>query len=62
MGGGDSKGEAREKKNDKVEKVEEEVLERREELRTPGPVDIVGTEEYEEGEISSSSEIEVQCL
>ena len=60
MGGGDSKGEAREKK--KVEKVEEEVLERREELRTPGPVDIVGSEEYEEGEISSSSEIEVQCL
>jgi len=27
--------------------------------RTPGPVDIVGSEEYEEGEISSSSEIEV---
>ena len=60
MGGGDSKGEAREKKDEKVEKVEEEVLERREELRNPGPVDIVGTEEYEEGEISSSSEIEVQ--
>ena len=34
--------------------------ERREELRTPGPVDIVAAgEEFEEGEISSSSEIEV---
>ena len=28
-------------------------------LQTPAPVDIVGGEEYEEGEISSSSEIEV---
>ena len=37
----------------------EEEVERREELRTPGPVDIVGSEEFEEGEISSSSEIEV---
>ena len=42
----------------KEEEVEESV-ERREELRTPGPVDIVGSEEFEEGEISSSSEIEV---
>ena len=39
---------------------EEEVVARREELRTPGPVDIVGTDEFEEGEISSSSEIEVR--
>ena len=39
---------------------QEEQEERREELRTPGPVDIVGAgEEFEEGEISSSSEIEV---
>ena len=38
----------------------EEEMERREELRTPGPVDIVGVgEEFEEAEISSSSEIEV---
>merc|ERR1719394_1650388 len=39
---------------------QEEQEERREELRTPGPVDIVAAgEEFEEGEISSSSEIEV---
>ena len=38
----------------------EEEVERRDELRTPGPVDIVGVgEEFEEAEISSSSEIEV---
>ena len=40
----------------------EEEVERREELRTPGPVDIVGSEEFEEGEISSSSEIEVLLI
>merc|ERR1719394_33859 len=39
--------------------AKQEEQERREELRTPGPVDIVGAgEEFEEGEISSSSEIE----
>ena len=42
---------------------QEEQEERREELRTPGPVDIVGAgEEFEEGEISSSSEIEVMIM
>ena len=46
-------------KNTTRGKEVEESVERREELRTPGPVDIVGSEEFEEGEISSSSEIEV---
>ena len=47
-------------KGEKNRRKEEEEMERREELRTPGPVDIVGVgEEFEEAEISSSSEIEV---
>ena len=49
-----------EEKGEKNTRKEEEEVERREELRTPGPVDIVAVgEEFEEAEISSSSEIEV---
>ena len=50
---------AAEKNSTRRKEEVEESVERREELRTPGPVDIVGSEEFEEGEISSSSEIEV---
>ena len=50
-------------KGEKGRRKEEEEVERREELRTPGPVDIAGVgDEFEEAEISSSSEIEVLLM